>query len=109
MPESRSGASFGWRLARRAARLPRAFSWVSPWSAIIWPRGSARSGSNGQTRCPTERRICSECAREGAAVEQDVLTGDEAGLGAAQEGAGKPEFIRFAEAAGGIEPGALGQ
>jgi len=42
------------------------------------------------------------------AVEQDVLPGDEAGLGAAQERAGLAEFFRGAEAPGGIELGALG-
>src|SRR5579863_976475 len=41
--------------------------------------------------------------RKGAAVEQDVLSGDEARLGAAQEGAGEPELLRLAEAPCRIE------
>ncbi|MGY4282393.1 hypothetical protein ACVWXO_001613 [Bradyrhizobium sp. LM2.7] len=46
---------------------------------------------------------------EGATVEQKVLPGDEAGLGAAQEGAGIAELVGLAEAAGGVELGALSQ
>src|SRR6185312_804612 len=47
--------------------------------------------------------------RESAAVEQDVLPGDEAGLGAAQKGAGEAEFLGITEAAGRIEFGAISQ
>src|SRR5574340_945115 len=51
---------------------------------------------------PSWRTAASERARIRPAVEQQVLAGDEAGVGAAQEGAGVAEFGRVAEAAGGI-------
>src|SRR6202165_230749 len=51
----------------------------------------------------------SERAWEGAAIEQDVLSGDEPGLGAAKECAGEAKFLRVAEAPGGIELGAFRQ
>ena len=54
-------------------------------------------------------RLHLQRAREGAAVEQDVLSGDEAGLGAAQERAGLAEFLGVAEAPGRIELGPLRQ
>src|SRR5215472_8958717 len=50
-----------------------------------------------------------ERTREGATVEQDVLSGDEAGLCAAQEGAKQSELLGIAEAAGGVLLGALGK
>src|SRR5437764_214169 len=51
----------------------------------------------------------SQQAREGAAVEDEVLPGEEAGRGAAQERAGGAELLRRAEAAGGdLGAGALG-
>ncbi len=43
-------------------------------------------------------RLHLQRAREGAAIEQDVLAGDETGLCPAQEGAGEPELLRIAEA-----------
>src|ERR1700753_4245922 len=54
-------------------------------------------------------RLRSERARERAAVEQDVLSGDIARLGAAQECAGDTEFLRVAKTPGRIELGAFGQ
>jgi hypothetical protein len=51
----------------------------------------ARLGNMGD-RFGNSRR-----AREGAAVEQDVLPGNEAGLDAAQEGAGVTELVGVAE------------
>ena len=54
-------------------------------------------------------RLHLQRAREGAAIEQDVLAGDEAGLGAAQERAGLAEFLGVAETPGRIELCALGQ
>src|SRR6266702_3097521 len=59
--------------------------------------------------CRNFKSVALERAREGAAIQQDVLSGDEAGLGAAEEGAGIAELIGLAEAAGGVELGALGQ
>src|SRR5579872_1793130 len=62
---------------------------------------------------PTGRYRCRlsilQRARKGAAVEQDVLSGDEARLGAAQEGAGEPELLGLAEAPRRIELGPFGQ
>src|SRR3546814_12235178 len=57
----------------------------------------------------TERRreAASEVARIGAAVEQDVLPGHEAGIGAAHERTGLAELLRRTEAAGGILHAAL--
>src|SRR5580693_838743 len=72
-------------------------------AARMIARSDAGSGARPLRRSPLQR------AREGAAVEQDVLPGDEAGLGAAQEGAGQPKLFRIAETAGGILLGALGQ
>src|SRR5215475_2176011 len=66
------------------------------------PRGPRARTTPLSSRTPLQR------AREGAAVEQDVLAGDEAGLGAAEERAGQTEFLRVAEAAGRILLGALG-
>src|SRR5581483_704302 len=47
-------------------------------------------------------------AGEGAAVEQQVLPGDVAGMRTAQERAGIAELLRRAEAPGRIDLGALG-
>src|SRR5579871_1905068 len=52
---------------------------------------------------------CLQRARESAAIKQDILSGDEAGLGAAQEGAGEAKFLGVAEASRRIELGAFGQ
>src|ERR1700751_5237708 len=54
-------------------------------------------------------RRLSQRTRKGPAIEQDVLAGDEAGLGAAQERAGKAELLGIAEAPGRIELGTLRQ
>ena len=62
-----------------------------------------RRAASVRTKPPSQR------ARKRAAIEQDVLAGDEAGLGAAQERAGVAELVGIAEAPGGIELGALGQ
>src|SRR5580692_6741747 len=59
-------------------------------------------------RFPKSRPARLQCAREKSAVEQDVLSGDEAGLGAAEKRASLSEFLGVAEAPGGIELGALG-
>ena len=66
------------------------------------------SGHRRRARC-ARTRPPSQRAREGAAVEQDVLAGDEARLGAAEERAGRAEFLGIAEASGGIELGAFRQ
>src|SRR5262249_44930641 len=71
------------------------------------PQGSAGSrgligGCDGVGASrPRSRLWPSECAREYAAVDEQVLPGDVAGLGGAQKGAGGAEFIRRAEALGG--------
>src|SRR5947209_18994709 len=97
MRQSKSGACSGGKPAMRATKASRASCWVSPWSAITWPRDLAHSGSSGPPPCPNNG-LTSERAGEGAAVEQDVLPGDEAGLGAAQECAGEPKFLGVADA-----------
>src|SRR6202171_3488712 len=51
----------------------------------------------------------SQRARKCAAIEQDVLPGDVACLGAAEKRASPPEFLGIAEASGRIELGAFGQ
>src|SRR5438874_3241425 len=56
-----------------------------------------------RTRPPSQR------ARKRAAIEQDVLTGDEAGLVGAEESAGEAKLFRVAEAAGRIFFGAFRQ
>src|ERR1700748_1872946 len=66
-------------------------------------------GRCARTRRPSCDRPELQRAGEGAAVEQNVLPGDEAGLGAAQERAGLAEFVGLAEAARRIELGAFGQ
>src|SRR3978361_228251 len=69
----------------------------------------AQPPPRARTRLLSSRARFLEGAREGAAVEQDVLAGDEAGLGAAQERAGIAEFLRIAETSSRIELGAFGQ
>src|SRR5215471_3632856 len=70
------------------------------------PQGSAGSigligGCDGVGASrPRSRLWPSECAREYAAVDEQVLPGDVAGLGGAQKGAGGAEFIRAAETLG---------
>src|SRR5947207_14554013 len=89
---------------------PPAICWVSRWSATIWPKGSPRSGCAGPvsgSHASGDPLSRLHRAGEGAAVEQDVLAGDEAGLGTTQEGAGEAEFLRIADPAGGIFAGAL--
>src|SRR3954469_4626717 len=55
------------------------------------------------------RPLSLQGARERAAVEQDILAGDETGLGAAQERAGIAEFFGVAETSRRIELCAFGQ
>ena len=52
--------------------------------------------------------IALQKSRIGAAIHQDVLRGDEAGVSRAEEGGGGPELVGFAEAAGGdrLQPAA---
>src|SRR5262249_34040679 len=57
---------------------------------------------------PRSRLWSSECAREDAAVDEQVLPGDVARLGGAQKGAGGAELIRRAEALRGHGRHALG-
>src|SRR6516162_2096848 len=71
------------------------------------PQGSAGSigligGCDGVgVSRPRSRLWPSDCAREYAAVDEQILPGDVAGLGGAQKGAGGAEFVRRAEALGG--------
>src|SRR3954454_19759341 len=69
-------------------------------------------------RCPArDRRQAPECASlerawlespwKDAAVEEDVLPGDEAGMGRAQECAGRAELVGLAEAARRDRPDAV--
>src|SRR6266481_3291355 len=51
----------------------------------------------------------SERARECAAIEQDVLSGDEACFRPAEKRASEAKFLRVAEAPGGIEFGSFRQ
>src|SRR5215472_2299691 len=51
----------------------------------------------------------SECTRERATVDQQVLPGDIAGLGRAQERAGGAELVRCAEALGRNRDGTRGR
>src|SRR5579872_4899221 len=106
MPSSRNGIGFGGKPATPARRRRRRSCWMNPSSAIIWPRGSMRSASTGRRPCPIDDG--SERAGEGAAIEQDVLPGDEAGLGASQESAGEAELLGVADAPGGVGLAALG-
>src|SRR5690348_11960231 len=62
-----------------------------------------------RSTCRASALGSSQRAGKRAAVEQDVLAGDVARLGAAQERASEAKFFRIAEAAGGILPGAFGQ
>src|SRR5436190_5859874 len=60
-------------------------------------------GRSVRTRPPSQR------ARERAAIEQDVLTGDEAGLVGAEESAREAKLLGIAEAAGRVLLGAFRQ
>src|SRR5579864_6821437 len=75
--------------------------------SVFEPGAGARVSQRGK-----ERQIDAHAAREGsakkskgprerAAVDKDVLAGDESGVSAGQEGAERAEFGRIAEAAGG--------
>src|SRR5213079_565489 len=65
--------------------------------------GPRRPRRFAHTRPPSQR------ARKGAAIEQDVLSGNEACFRAAQKSASKAKFLRVAEASGGVEFGAFRQ
>src|SRR6202166_4321462 len=67
--------------------------------------GSAELGRRRRRRRPPSLQRAGECA----AVEQDVLSGDEAGLGAAQKRASLTELLGVAETAGRIEFGPFRQ
>src|SRR5437660_1374496 len=56
-----------------------------------------RTSIAGPQRSYQTARIRLQRAREGATVEQDVLTGDEAGFRAAQERAGQAELFGIAK------------
>src|ERR1700733_4307588 len=65
-------------------------------------RGRIRAGRspNGSGRRASAARqgfVASKSPREGAAVDQDVLAGDEARVVAGEEGAERAEFVRIAE------------
>src|SRR5579864_1322104 len=70
------------------------------------PRKRGRERACGVARAQAVSDL--QRSREGAAVEHDVLTGDVAGLGAAQERAEQAELFRFAETTARIELGTLG-
>src|ERR1700739_1281802 len=121
MAPSRNGTICAVKRRKDATGAPRPICSANRCSAIFWLRASTNSDCPGPTsaprQCDRERRgvntrrafsaggACLQRAWECAAVEQDVLAGDEAGLGAAQESAGQAAFLRLAEAAGGIEFG----
>src|SRR3978361_982186 len=89
--------------------------------ALFWPTASMRRGwRTGAHHAGVQRARSAGCTAErllcwlhrawiGAAIEQNVLTGYEAGLGAAQERAGETELFGIAEPAGRIFGGPLGE
>src|ERR1700674_4297984 len=66
---------------------------------ITVPSSLSLLSSYGCAKCPHHLKR----AGERAAVEQDILAGDKACLGAAQKRAGEAKFLGIAEASGGIE------
>src|SRR5437764_790607 len=87
--------------------MPPAVRGLRPGRPPAWAhRHKSKPPARGRcvrTRPPSQR------ARERAAIEQDVLPGDEAGLVGAEESAGEAKLFRVAEAAGRILLGAFRQ
>src|SRR5437764_11734355 len=77
--------------------MPPAVRGLRPGRPPAWAhRHKSKPPARGRcvrTRPPSQR------ARERAAIEQDVLPGDEAGLVGAEKGTGEAKFLRVAEAA----------
>src|ERR1700732_1189942 len=75
------------------------------------PAPAQIAGVSSRSRLPAQRTRSPSLQRAGecAAVEQDVLSGDEAGLVAAQKRASLAEFLGVAETAGRIEFGPFRQ
>src|ERR1700738_2623758 len=112
MAPSRNGPNFAARPRLDGTGAPRVICSASPWSAIIWPKDWVPSDCPGPMSGSPLRGdplglICLHRAGKRAAVQQDVLAGDEAGLGAAEECAGNAEFLGIAGPAGRVFAGPL--